>query len=130
MESKWIMVVSSQFVSAEPDLIICDEVTSALDQLVAEGALKEKIPTVDGPGYHFRLEAAAKESQRIFILDWEVIAKSMDTLMKIAPPELRSDYTFLERLYEQKRALKEIIHAERKAMIDAMEESQGSSDGS
>jgi peptide/nickel transport system ATP-binding protein len=26
--------------AAEPDLIICDEVTSALDQLVAEGILK------------------------------------------------------------------------------------------
>ena len=26
--------------AAEPDLIICDEVTSALDQLVAEGVLK------------------------------------------------------------------------------------------
>ena len=77
--------------AAEPDFIICDEVTSALDQLVAEGILKllKKVQDSIGLGYMFithdlaTVKAIADEV--VVMQQGEVIESGQKEVMFIPP---------------------------------------------
>ena len=42
-------------------------------------------------------------------LDWSVLERSLNTLLRLAPPELRSPAEFLDQVYEQKRVLADLF---------------------
>ncbi len=77
--------------AAEPQLIICDEVTSALDQLVAEGILKllDKVQQTFGLSYMFithDLETVRAISDEVVIMQRGKVVEQGATTSIFSPP--------------------------------------------
>lgn len=53
-----------------------------------------------------------KATKQEVTLNWGVIRRALDVLLKLAPQELRSPEDFLDTVYEQKKALRELYTAE------------------
>jgi hypothetical protein len=53
-------------------------------------------------------------------LDWDVLRRSLDVLLKLAPPELRTPPDFLDEVYEQKKMLSNLFNdvAQKEAFED------------
>jgi peptide/nickel transport system ATP-binding protein len=91
-------VCIARALAAEPDVIICDEVTSALDQLVGEGILKllKRLQEELGIAYLFishDLSTVQRVANKVAVmLNGQIIAAG-DTLAVFSPP--RDPYTEL-----------------------------------
>ena len=56
----------------------------------------------------------SKNTQKEIRLNWAIIRRSLDVLLKLAPMELRTPEEFLDQVYEQKHMLAELHQEELK----------------
>ena len=67
------------------------------------------------------IDIVGRESGEHVELNWGVIRRCMEVVMKLAPPELRvnnNNYDFLDSLYETKIKLKELHKKEKDAIYN------------
>lgn len=69
-----------------------------------------------GTSYTGKAIVRGLESGEEIELDWGLIGVAFDTLLKLAPAELRSPPERLCRLYEQRRAICNLIISENKSI--------------
>jgi len=67
------------------------------------------------------ITVTAKHSEKEFDIDWGVIRRGIETLQKLAPPDLRQPPEFLDDLYECKRTLKKIFDHEKELLDNEIE---------
>lgn len=65
-----------------------------------------------GTDYEGVAVAVGQSSGEEVILRWDVIGRAFDTLLRLAPTELRTPSEWLCKLYEQRRAICEFVKKE------------------
>lgn len=69
-----------------------------------------------GTDYNGSVKVNGLHSGETVELDWSVIGRAFDTLLRLAPVELRSPSDWLCKLYEQRRSILNLIKAEEKIL--------------
>jgi len=69
---------------------------------VVKGKIPDRAPELPAPE---EIVLISKNTQKEIRLNWAIIRRSLDVLLKLAPMELRTPEEFLDQVYEQKRML-------------------------